>query len=188
MELFFLVLFFTLTADTQYDDFCDVANWNELKGYYQEWDLSVVDKVHQDPVVLKFMSKFPDSDFRLEGVEDSLPPRQNYVHSYYPIHMHTYLKTFSIPCIIHPYANEFYYADREMDTDINVFNEYDLDSYTVLKNDLLIEAIQDTSLYKTHEKWIGQNGKILYVFPDSSEELVKRGYLMIQVEFFDFGR
>ncbi len=186
MELFSLVLLFTMTADIQYDDFCSVTHWNDLRDYYSEWDLSVVDKIHQDPVVLKFLSKFPDSEFRLEGVDESMPPRQHYAYSYYPMHTHAYLKIFSIPCIIHPYASEFYYADQEIDMNINVFNEYDLDSYTVLKNDLLIEAIQETSLYNTHEKWIGQNGKILYVFPNSSEELMNRDYLLRQVDFFDF--
>lgn len=186
MELFFLVLLFTLTADTKYDDFCDVANWDELRDYHQEWDLSVVDKVYHDPVVLKFMSKFPDSEFRLEGVDESLPPRQHYVHSYYPMHMHAYLKTFSVPCIIHPYASEFYYSDGEIDMNINVFNEYDLDSYTVLKNNLLIEAIQDTSLYKTHEKWLNQKNQTVYVSPKSVEILTERGYIVEKLDFFKF--
>jgi hypothetical protein len=70
--------------------------------------------------------------------------------------------------------------------EISVLSSYDQNSREITNGNIMFEIIHDSMLFLTHEKWLNQKNQTVYIHPESVEVLTKRGYLIEQLDFFNF--
>jgi len=167
------------------DEFCDLHYENHFP---EESLLDIMEtEINKDSNIQYFLSHFPLASYRQTGSEDSFPGRFSSMYIFGDETITTKLDFSFRSCRVEPHLTQFYYNNDNTDT--NVSRYIQLENYDSIPEDSLVfEITRDIVLNQTHQKWINIKNNTVYVYPESSNLLSERGYLIEQKEFFDFDK
>ncbi len=153
-----------------------------VEEYCGESFKKMQDLSEKNSIVRYLISNFPDSVFVKGITEESYPPWLHAEYQYTSDDEHLKLKLLHMPCRFDPIVLNFVYRDAKNDIYIDASPEH-LSYLESVEEETILESLKDIVLHKTHQKWLNHNDKIVYVYPESINALITRGYITDNIQW-----
>ncbi len=163
------------------EEFCNLYEENHF-SYEQLFEITK-QEMHKEPVTSYFLSQIPDGWYVTGLVEEPSHVRMQSSYFFESDDAFASVDYFFTPCFFDPHPTKLYYHDQENGITIDLTTGFDYDLWEVTGYDVMIESVRDLSFYTTHEKWLNLNNQTVYLFPESSDTLTDRGYVMEELPF-----